>query len=69
VKDTESYKNLKKDLFYCICKHKGEDCVIIYNEKDKASMVLSDKYRVNTEDEILFKDLKKLVGEKNIAII
>ncbi|HPB80383.1 MAG TPA: OB-fold nucleic acid binding domain-containing protein, partial [Sedimentibacter sp.] len=69
VKDTESYKNLKKDLFYCICKHKGEDCVIIYNEKDKANMVLSDKYRVNTEDELLIKDLKKLVGEKNIAII
>jgi DNA polymerase-3 subunit alpha len=68
VKDTESYKNIKKDLFYCICKHKGGDCVIIYNERDKANMVLSDKYRVNTEDEILVKDLKKLVGEKNIAI-
>jgi hypothetical protein len=26
------------------------------------------QYRVNTEDEILVKDLKKLVGEKNIAI-
>ncbi|HBC29744.1 MAG TPA: hypothetical protein DC024_00655, partial [Clostridiales bacterium] len=67
--DTENYKNIKKELFHCICKHKGGDCVIIYNEKDKANMVLPNKYRVNTEDKILFKDLKELVGEKNIAVI
>ncbi len=69
VTDTENYKNIKKELFHCICKHKGGDCVIIYNEKDKANMVLPNKYRVNTEDKILFKDLKELVGEKNIAVI
>ena len=69
VKDTEDYKNIKKELFYCICKHKGVDCVIIYNEKDKANMVLPNKYRVNIEDEKLITYLKKLLGEKNIAII
>ena len=69
VKDTENYKNIKKDLFHCICSHKGGDCVIIYNEKDKANMVLPNKYSVNAEDEVLITGLKELLGEKNIAII
>ncbi len=69
VKDTEDYKSIKKELFYCVCRHKGGDCVIIYNEKDKTNMVLPNKYRVNAEDEILINGLKKLLGEKNIAVI
>jgi len=68
VRDIENYKNIKRNLFYCICKHKGEDQVIIYNEKDKANMVLPEKYWVNVQDEILISDLKELLGEKNIAI-
>ncbi len=68
VRDTENYKNIKKELFYCICSHKGADCVIIYNEKDNANMVLPTKYRVNIKDEKLITGLKELLGEKNIAI-
>jgi DNA polymerase-3 subunit alpha len=68
VRDLENYKNIKKDLFYCICRHKGQDPVIIYNEKDRTNMVLPDKYRVNIEDEILIKDLKELLGQENIAV-
>jgi len=68
VRDLESYKNIKKDLFYCICSHRGQDPVIIYNEKDRTNMVLPDKYRVNIEDKILIQDLKVLLGEENIAV-
>ncbi len=68
VKDIEDYKNIKKELFYNICQHKGEDSVIIYNEKDKANMVLPKNNRVNTEDEQLIISLKNLLGENNIAI-
>ncbi len=69
VKDTEDYKSKKKELFYCVCRHKGGDCAIIYNEKDKTNMVLPNEYRVNAEDEILIRELKELLGEKNIAVI
>jgi hypothetical protein len=68
VKDLEYYKYIKKQLFLNICKHKGNDCVIIYNEKDKANMVLPENNWVNTEDEKLIINLKVLLGEKNIAI-
>lgn len=68
VKDLEYYKYIKKQLFLNICKHKGNDCVIIYNEKDKANMVLPENNWVNTEDEKLIVNLKVLLGEKNIAI-
>lgn len=68
VKNLESYKNIKKELLNAICGHKGNDCVIIYNEKDKANMILPEKNWVNTEDEKLIISLKELLGEKNIAI-
>ena len=68
VKNLESYKNIKKELLNAICGHKGNDCVIIYNEKDKANMILPEKNWVNTEDEKLIISLKDLLGEKNIAI-
>lgn len=68
VKDKENYKNIKKELFEKICRHKGRDCVIIYNEKDKANMVLPEKNWVNIGDEELINSLKELFGEKNIAI-
>jgi DNA polymerase-3 subunit alpha len=68
VKNLENYKNIKKELFNIICRHKGGDSVIIYNEKDKANMVLPEKSWVNTEDDKLIISLKGLLGEKNIAI-
>ncbi len=68
VKDLEYYKYIKKDLFYNICQHKGEDSVIIYNEKDKSNMVLPKNNWVNTQDEQLITSLIKLLGENNIAI-
>lgn len=68
VKDLEYYKYIKKQLFLNICKHKGNDCVIIYNEKDKANMVLPENNWVNSEDEKLISNLKVLLGEKNIAV-
>jgi DNA polymerase-3 subunit alpha len=68
VKNLENYKNIKKELFYTICRHKGADCVIIYSEKDKANMVLPEKNWVNTEDEKLIINLKELLGEENIVI-
>jgi DNA polymerase-3 subunit alpha len=68
VKNLENYKNIKKELFYTICRHKGADCVIIYSEKDKANMVLPEKNWVNTEDEKLIISLKELLGEENIVI-
>ena len=68
VKDLDHYKFIKKQLFTHICKHRGEDCVIIYNEKDRANMVLPQNNWVNIKDEQLIKSLKDLLGEKNIAI-
>ena len=69
VKDGENYKNIKSQLFSHISKYRGNDCVIIYSEKDKGNIVLPRKYWVNIEDEDLVKGLKKLVGQQNIAII
>ena len=68
VKDIENYKNIKKELFYYISQHKGEDSVIIYNERDKANMVLPKNNWVNTEEEQLIIGLINLLGENNIAI-
>lgn len=68
VKNSENYKNIKKELFHVICKYKGNDCVIIYNEKEKANMVLPEKDWVDTKDANLIIRLKELLGEKNIAI-
>nr|WP_312579179.1 DNA polymerase III subunit alpha [Sedimentibacter sp.] len=66
VKDKEQYKKAKKDLFSCIQNCSGNDCVVVYNESEKANMVL--KNWVNTDDENLIKKLKLIFGEKNIAI-
>jgi hypothetical protein len=46
----------------------GKDCVIIYNEHEKANMLLPEKSWVNTDDGELINNLKEIFGEKNIAI-
>ena len=68
VADKSHYMKMKNDLFSNICKCSGNDCVIIYNEKDKANMVLPKKNWVNIDDENLINNLKRLLGENNIAI-
>jgi len=68
VKNTEHYKKVKREIYYNICKHTGNDCVIIYNEQEKANMVLPVKNWVNIESKDLIKSLIDLLGDKNIAI-
>ncbi len=68
VENAEYYKKIKKELFNNICKYTGSDCVIIYNQQEKANMVLPIKNWVNIENEELIKNLKNLLGEDNIAI-
>ncbi len=69
VENTEHYKKVKKDLFSNICKHTGNDCVIIYNQQEKANMVLPMKNWVNIDNEELIKSLNALLGNNNVAII
>lgn len=68
VESTEHYKKIKRELFNNICKHTGNDCVIIYNQQEKANMVLPVKNWVNTDSDELMNNLKRILGEKNIAI-
>lgn len=68
VKNKEHYKKIKKDLFAILNTCCGNDCVIIYNEKDKASMIIPEKNWVNCEDGNLINNLENIVGENNIAI-
>lgn len=68
VESSEHYKKIKKELLNNICKYNGNDCVIIYNEKEKANMVLPMKNWVNTNNEELMNNLKAILGENNIAI-
>jgi DNA polymerase III subunit alpha len=68
VRDKEHYKKVKKDLFSCLHKYLGNDCVIVYNESEKANMILPKKSWVNTNDEKLIDNLKLFFGENNIAI-
>jgi DNA polymerase-3 subunit alpha len=68
VENAEYYKKIKKELFNNICKYTGSDCVIIYNQQEKANMVLPMKNWVNIENEELIRNLKNLLGEDNIAI-
>lgn len=67
VKDTEHYKKIKKDLFLRFNKCCGINCVIIYNEKDKASMIIPERNWVTINNELI-KDLKDILGENNIAV-
>lgn len=68
VESTEHYKKIKRELFNIICKNIGDDCVVIYNQEEKANMVLPMKSWVNTENEELMKSLVNLLGNNNIAI-
>lgn len=68
VKNTEHFKKIKSEIFNNIYKHTGNDCVIIYNEQERANMVLPVKNWVNIDDEDLIKGLSDLLGDKNIAI-
>lgn len=68
VESTEHYKKIKRELFNIICKNTGSDCVIIYNQQEKANMVLPMKNWVNSSSEELIKSLKLILGESNIAI-
>jgi len=69
VENTEHYKKVKTELFNNICKHTGNDCVIIYNQQEKANMVLPMKNWVNIDNEELIKSLNALLGNNNVAII
>ncbi len=68
VIDKEHYKKVKKDLFICLNKSLGNDCVVVYNESEKANMILPKKSWVNTNDEKLIDNLKLVFGEGNIVI-
>lgn len=68
VENAEHYKKIKKELINNICKYTGNDCVIIYNQQEKANMVLPMKNWVNIENVELISNLKKILGEENIAI-
>lgn len=68
VESTEHYKKIKKELFSNICKYTGNDCVIIYNQQEKANMVLPLKNWVNIDNEELMGNLKSILGENNIVI-
>lgn len=68
VDNTEAYKKIKNELFKNICKCPGSDCVIIYNSREKANMVLPVRNWVNIDNEKLINDLKVLLGENNVAI-
>ncbi len=68
VRDKEHYKKVKKDLFACLHKCLGNDCVVVYNESEKANMILPEKSWVDTNDEKLIDNLKLVFGENNIAI-
>ncbi len=68
VENAEHYKKIKKELFNNINKCNGSDCVIIYNQQEKANMVLPAKNWVNTNSKDLISNLKLLLGENNIAI-
>ncbi|MGB4438763.1 MAG: DNA polymerase III subunit alpha, partial [Sedimentibacter sp.] len=68
VADKNHYMRIKNELFTNICKCSGNDCVIIYNEKENANMVLPEKDWVNIDDENLINNLKKILGENNIAV-
>lgn len=68
VKNTQHYKKIKKELINIMSEYSGNDCVVIYNEKEKANMVLPMKNWVNINDEELRIKLKSLLGENNIAV-
>lgn len=68
VESTDHYKKIKRELFNSICKHIGNDCVIIYNQQEKANMVLPIKNWVNIDSDELMSNLKRILGERNIAI-
>lgn len=68
VENKEHYRKIKKDLFSSICKYPGSDCVIIYNQQERANMVLPVKNWVNVNNEELIAVLKAMFGKKNIAI-
>lgn len=68
VENTEHYKKVKRELVNIISKYNGNDCVVIYNEKEKANMVLPMKNWVNTDNVELINSLIKLLGDNNIAV-
>lgn len=68
VKDKEHYKTIKKDLFANLQKCCGKDCVIIYNEQEKANMILPEKNWVNLNDHNLTTNLKVIFGENNVVV-
>lgn len=68
VKDKSHFRNVKKKLYYNFQQCSGNDCVVIYNEKDKTNMVLPESNWVNIEDKEFINKLKVLLGEDNIAI-
>lgn len=68
VRNKEHYKNIKKDIINLLQKSKGSSNVIIYNEKDKASMLLPETNNANLNDKNLIDSLKIIVGEENLAI-
>lgn len=68
VRDKDHFKMIKKDLFVQLRKYTGRDCVIIYNEQEKASMILPEKNWANLNDDNLIKNLKTVIGDNNIAV-
>lgn len=68
VKDKDHYKKVKKELFACLQNYTGDDCVIVYNESEKANMILPERSWVNVNDEKLMNNLKTIFGENNIVI-
>jgi len=48
--------------------HSGNTPVYIYVEETKTTAMAQSEYWVNTEDEILFAELKYLIGKENIVL-
>ncbi|MDF2677663.1 MAG: dnaE [Bacillota bacterium] len=66
IKDANHYKATKQDLFEILSLYVGNDSVIIYNEEEKANLVL--KCKVNAENNQLLNSLINILGKNNIVL-
>lgn len=68
VESKKHYKKIKNDLFTILYRHKGKDCVIIFNSEDRTNMVLPEKNFVDCRNQCLINSLKNILGESNVKV-
>lgn len=68
VKNLEIYKTLKKEFFEILSKYKGNNKIVVYNEEDKTTKNLPNKYYIDVEEVELLFNLKNIFGENNIIV-